>query len=124
MRASLLAPDDEKVLNCMGYFAMLLGRQGKVDESEKIFQELVVARSLSLGPEHPQCLRDRYNLCCSQLSKGRLFESGIELRRVLAAQTKAPGAERKQVSRAICSPFRSNSRVMLLRSALKRKELG
>ena len=89
----MFAPDDEAMLDCLKYLASEMDAQGKYEESEKIMREIILAKSLSHGTEHPKVLVHVHNLCRSLYSQGKYIECGLQIRKVFAAHSKIFGLE-------------------------------
>jgi tetratricopeptide (TPR) repeat protein len=73
--------------------ADLLVAQGKYSDAEKVFRNLVAARSAVLGPEHPDTLDSRHRLIYALTRQTKYAEAESEARQVLKLREKVLGPE-------------------------------
>ena len=73
--------------------ADLLVAQGKYGDAEKVFRDVIGARSTRLGPEHPDTLDTRHRLIYALTRQSKYAEAENEARQVLRARQKILGAD-------------------------------
>ena len=73
--------------------ADLLVAQGKYADAEKVFRNVIEARSSNLGPEHPDTLDSRHRLIYALTRLTKYTEAEAEARQVLKLREKVLGPE-------------------------------
>jgi len=73
--------------------ADLLFAQGKYGEAEKLFRDVIAARTKALGPEHPGTLESRHRLVYVLIEEAKHQEAEAEAQQVLALREKVLGSE-------------------------------
>ena len=85
--------DLEEWVKLQQNIADLFVAQGKYGEAEKVFRNVIQARSLVLGPEHPDTLDSRHRLIYALTRQTKFAEAESEARQVLKAREKILGPD-------------------------------
>ena len=73
--------------------AMVLKKQGKLDESKPLYQRVLAVREETLGPKHPKTLASVNNLVSLLWDQGKLDEAELLFRRVLVDSEETLGPD-------------------------------
>jgi tetratricopeptide (TPR) repeat protein len=132
-RLSLLPGDDADSDRIRHYIAWFLVFQGKPQEAESIYRDVLASRTGMLGPDHPDTLSTRHELAWLAACAGRWAEAETAYRQVLAARCRVSGDEhpdtlitRHELGWAIANQGRAQEAEKLLAGVLtaRQKILG
>ena len=85
--------DSEQWAVLQQYIADLLTAQGKYVDAEKLYRNVIQARSAAVGPDHPDTLDSRHRLIYALTRQSKYAEAEMEARSVLRAREKLLGPE-------------------------------
>ena len=86
--------DVVNIVGCNWFrLCVALARQGKYEEAENDFREVITTEQTALGPEHPATLGSRAGLSNVLTSQGKYAEAEAECRQLIPLQEKVFGPE-------------------------------
>ncbi len=113
-------------LNAMTELGVLLARQKRYPEAERMLRDSVELKGRSLGPDHPDTLANQHALASTLLSEGRPEEAEAIARRTLEKQRRVLGPEHPYTVRtfglladALLAQNRRDEAESLLRESLE-----
>ena len=101
LRTSEFGPEGQPTLQSLGLLADLLKRQGRYDESEKLFKQALEAQRRTLGPEHPDTVESTRGLATLYTYQGRYPDAEALLVPMLEQQRRTLGAESDETDSTI-----------------------
>ena len=91
MRQKVLGMEHPDILMSMNNLAQVLSYQGKYEEAEQMYREVLESRRKVLSMEHPDTLTSIYNLAKLLSSQSRHAQAGIFFERAVAGFTRVLG---------------------------------
>ena len=93
-QARLASGEDEKgVPGCLDGLAFLLGEQGKYNEAEPIYKQILDHRTRQYGPEHKQTLETLWNLALVYRNQEKFVDAEESYTQLVDIQSKTLGTD-------------------------------
>lgn len=85
--------DEEGIQDSLNSLAFLLGQQGKHDESEPIYKQILDYRTMHYGPEHGETLQTLWNLALVYREQKDFVNAESKYVQLVGIQSKTVGAD-------------------------------